>query len=994
MVDLGVIAMRILHSLYLIILASILSASAAPGLAASPVILTDKGFDGANISANMGYLLDDKYRLQSGDSHIAADIFSRFQDFKAVPSDLYMGATDVPLLLTFELESRASETHEVFIVMPRQYFWRADLFVIRDGKVSEHSAQGVQVPSNALKFPNTKSAFSVPLKAGERVRLLFYSELAGPVDVTTQLYTLMPFVSHEFLDLLVNGTFYGIMLGLILYNFVIFIALKDIAYLYYVLLASDLVGLFSTLNGVGRTYLWPNTGSLNAMLIFVFGCGYMIFVVKYLEAFLANLNSRFARATRKLSLTIAGLAFLYSIMTMIFGWFSKLSAANLLAISAVILMSMQLNLAFLSARTGFRPAKLLIFSYLPLGIATILRALAQIGVVDQFFLTNLPHQFAAACEMILMSVAMADRINYITKLHQQVEIENQGIRLTNLQLLEHEKMLERENDAVLRTTQMLAHDVRKPFSILRMGLSVLGHAKDPSNMKGVLDNLVPEVEAAIKSVDGLVTDIMEIGSSPGQAVVETVDPQQLIAEALGQIFSLYPKANVNITYNLAHRSMVSVQLVKVGRVFSNIYVNAIQAIGGTGVTWFETRDIVVSGKPFVEFCIGNSGSEIPEENLAKIFDAFFTSGKKNGIGLGLAIAQKVIISHGGRIWCRSDRSSGYSKGRVEFYFTLPASAEGPAAASKELPSHSSGFVKNSSSLSIDRIAREEVDADERGLESQILNLTSRLGRSLVVLIVEDESAYLTAMSSYIDRNDNLASAVSLVLAKSSAEALESLGRLKFDLIITDIDMGVDSLSGFDLVRMLRSRGVSARICVHSNRIIPSDQKTALLVGADVFLPKPMARAQCLRLILQAGEAMLENERRHGLEWATESFSITSRAHKPEVLLIEDNPFIRFAWEEVLKVDAQVHLMSSLDELNRKISEDPIFLNRLSCIVTDLYLDGSSGDGLEIARMVKAKRPGLPIYLSSDAAVTEAECAGAVDRVIGKFPLDLRHLIAA
>ena len=986
--------MRILHKFYLVMFASILLLKAVTGLAVSPVILTDRGFDGAIVSSNMEYLLDDRYRLQGEDSQIAAEILTRFPDFKAVPSDLYMGATDTPLLLTFELESRASETHEVFIVMPRQYFWRADLFVIRDGRVAEHSAQGVQVPSNSLKFPNTKSAFSVNLKAGERVRLLFYSELAGPVDVTTQLFTLMPFVSHEFLDLLINGTFYGIMLGLILYNLVIFIALKDVAYLYYVLLAFGLLGLFSTLNGVGRTFLWPNTGSLNAMLIFVFACSYIFLVVKYLQAFLPSANTRFNRVTRTLSLALTVVAFAYSVMAVSLGWFSKLSAANLMAWIAVFCMSMQLFLAFRAARAGFRPAKLLIFSYLPLGVATILRALAQIGVVDQFFLTNLPHQFAAACEMILMSVAMADRINYITKLHQKVEIENQGIRLTNLRLLEHEKMLERENDAVLRTTQMLAHDVRKPFSILRMGLSVLGQSKDQASMRGVLDNLVPEVDAAIRSVDGLVTDIMEIGSSTSQSTVETVNPQQLIAEALGQIFSLYPQANIEIKYNFAHRNMVSVQMVKVGRVFSNIYVNAIQAIGGTGVTWFETRDVEVNGKTFVEFCIGNFGSEIPEENLAKIFDAFFTSGKKNGIGLGLAIAQKVILSHGGRIWCRSEGASGHSKGRVEFYFTLPASNEGRASASIEMPGHSSGFLKNGTNLSAERLAREEVYADERWLESEIIKLTSRLGRSLVMLIVDDESAYLTAISSYLDRNVNLSSAVSLVLAKSSAEAFEALDKLKFDMIITDIDMGVESLSGFDLVRMFRSRGVSAQICVHSNRIIPSDQRTALLVGADVFLPKPMARSQCLRLLLQAGQALLENDHRNALELVTESESLPTSSDKPEVLLIEDNPFIRFAWEEVLKVDAQVHLMSSLDELNRKISEDPEFLNRLSCIVTDLYLDGSSGDGLEIGRLVKARRPGLPIYLSSDAVVTEAECVGAVDRVIGKFPLDLRNLIAA
>ena len=73
----------------------------------------------------------------------------------------------------------------------------------------------------------------------------------------------------------------------------------------------------------------------------------------------------------------------------------------------------------------------------------------------------------------------------------------------------------------------------------------------------------------------------------------------------------------------------------------------------------------------------------------------------------------------------------------------------------------------------------------------------------------------------------------------------------YDLIITDVDMGKMSLNGFELVRELRKHGSKALICVHSNRIVAADNKAAIEAGANSFIPKPMAHAQLLRLILQA-----------------------------------------------------------------------------------------------------------------------------------------------
>jgi signal transduction histidine kinase len=222
-------------------------------------------------------------------------------------------------------------------------------------------------------------------------------------------------------------------------------------------------------------------------------------------------------------------------------------------------------------------------------------------------------------------------------------------------------------EAVAKTTQMVAHDVRKPFSILRMGMRMLASAQDPESVKKILGRLVPEIEKAVGSVEGLLADVMEIGSSSTQFVREPANPEFLIESTLSDMATLYPMGKISVSYDLKHRRLVLVNIQKVGRVFSNIVANAVQAAHYHGELWFKTREC----DGFIEFCIGNSHSYIPPENIDRLFEAFFTASKKSGTGLGLAIALKVVSAHGGKIWCESSKCAAYPEGKTEFFFTLP-----------------------------------------------------------------------------------------------------------------------------------------------------------------------------------------------------------------------------------------------------------------------------------------------------------------------------------
>ena len=381
--------------------------------------------------------------------------------------------------------------------------------------------------------------------------------------------------------------------------------------------------------------------------------------------------------------------------------------------------------------------------------------------------------------------------------------------------------------AVATMTQMLAHDVRKPFSLLRMGLAMLNKAKNPDDIKRVLGTLTPLIDNAVSSVDGLIADVLEVGSTSTQLMQEVASPESLFESSLSDIFRVYPHADISVRYDLKHTHMTYVHAQKVRRVLSNIIDNAVQAMNYQGQLWIKTKEV----DGFVEFCLGNSGSVIPTVSLPKLFETFYTSGKRGGTGLGLAIAEKVVKAHGGRIWCESSQSVDYPDGAVEFFFTLPIAPGYLSKAIANLPLHSSEIV------------------------TEILALTE-----------------------------------------------------------------------------------------------PGTNK-------PIFSGHPL-----------------------GVE-------------RVEVLVVDDSHFILEAWKHALNDDAQVHVATSLADLDELLSKDSELIGRLALAVTDFHLNDGVADGADIGRRLKSMRMDLDVLLSSDGTFDLKELSGAIDGVIGKDPVPLSSLLA-
>jgi len=234
------------------------------------------------------------------------------------------------------------------------------------------------------------------------------------------------------------------------------------------------------------------------------------------------------------------------------------------------------------------------------------------------------------------------------------------------QSLENEK-----NAAIAMTTQMVAHDVRKPFSMLKCTVDLLLKCKTQEEFKTITTTFLPSIEKSITKVNGFITDLMEIGSNAEELHQNSIEIIPFLENIIKDTFLLNNRAFVEMEYQFNHDRKIFINPHKMERVFANILENALQAMKYKGKIWIYTKDVIQKNKFFVEFCIGNNNSYIEENNIQYLFKTFYTL-KQNGTGLGLAIAEKVIQEHGGTIWCTSEKNTKNPTGKVEFKFTIPA----------------------------------------------------------------------------------------------------------------------------------------------------------------------------------------------------------------------------------------------------------------------------------------------------------------------------------
>lgn len=223
------------------------------------------------------------------------------------------------------------------------------------------------------------------------------------------------------------------------------------------------------------------------------------------------------------------------------------------------------------------------------------------------------------------------------------------------------------------TSKIFAHDVRKPFSLLKNLNKILISEIDNNKKQEIFLETMPIIKESIISVESLINDTLDLGKKITLELTKE-NPIEIINIVVEEIKCTVDHKNINFISICNFSEKITIDKYRIIRVIRNIIHNAIEAMKGSGIINILIDKTFINNKNFIEFRIKNENSYIKEDLISKIFDLYYTSNKREGNGLGLYISKNIIELHKGKIWCESKKISNENQ-YVEFIFTIPLDLE-------------------------------------------------------------------------------------------------------------------------------------------------------------------------------------------------------------------------------------------------------------------------------------------------------------------------------
>jgi len=221
-----------------------------------------------------------------------------------------------------------------------------------------------------------------------------------------------------------------------------------------------------------------------------------------------------------------------------------------------------------------------------------------------------------------------------------------------------EDLIRQERIATIgRLSTSIIHDLRNPLAAIYGGAEMLVDTK----LSGAhVERLAANIYKASRQVQNLLQELADVTQGRAHAR-EVCQLREVITAAYEPLAAIAESRSVAVRIDVEGDVELPLDRSPMERVFQNLLSNAIEAMpnGGSVSIRAERRDgeIVVS--------VEDTGPGIPSSIADQLFEPFVTAGKKNGVGLGLALSRKTVMSHGGDLWS-DDKEDG-----ARFILRLP-----------------------------------------------------------------------------------------------------------------------------------------------------------------------------------------------------------------------------------------------------------------------------------------------------------------------------------
>ena len=345
---------------------------------------------------------------------------------------------------------------------------------------------------------------------------------------------------------------------------------------------------------------------------------------------------------------------------------------------------------------------------------------------------------------------------------------------------------------------LLAHELRNPLAPIRTGLELIRLSGDtPQSVRRVRSMMERQIGQMVRLIDDLL-DVSRIAS--GKIVLQRAPSSlvELVQNAIEAHRAAIAAAQIDLTVDLPRQPcVIDVDPTRFVQVLSNVLHNASKFTPAHGAIRLSVEIGGPAEAPQAAITVSDTGAGISPDLLPRVFELFVqaeavTERAHGGLGIGLALARRLIEMHGGEIAAHSD---GPGHGAV-FVITMPL-CEAASARQPQPP----------------------------------IDLPHVAGRAV---IIDDNPDVASTMSMLVEQLGGSART-----AHDAASGLAAVQDFQPDIVFLDI--GMPGMDGYETCRRIRQQPSSRHLIVVAvtgwGR--SQDKQRALDAGFDAHLTKPV-----------------------------------------------------------------------------------------------------------------------------------------------------------
>jgi PAS domain S-box-containing protein len=344
------------------------------------------------------------------------DVQARFARLPADSPGPNFGITHAAIWLKVTLHPAADAPSQWLLEVAYPPLDRIEMYSSGPGGFVRQTA-GVYQPFSARVVPHRNHVLPLTLQPGTDATVYLRVQSEGSVIVPATLWQPAAMWENDQKAYGAFGLYFGLLVGLFLYNLLLFVTVRDKVYLVYVLFVAGMALFELTLTGLGNQFMWPSQTWWNSRSPPAGTVAAAIFGLLFARVFLTS-SSRTPLLDKFILLQVGG--FVVSFLVLMF---VSYTAASYMTTGLVLLGVTTLMAAgVFGVRHGHPGARNFLIAWSVLLLSVVVQALHNVGALPSNVLFSNAVLFGSATEMVLLSFALADRINVARRFKQQAQV--------------------------------------------------------------------------------------------------------------------------------------------------------------------------------------------------------------------------------------------------------------------------------------------------------------------------------------------------------------------------------------------------------------------------------------------------------------------------------------------------------------------------------------------------------------------------------------------